>query len=96
MQSKIVAIVEDDSSMLKGLVRLLGAYGFQSAAYESAEAFLECDDARDALCVVLDITLPGMSGIDLRRRLNKIDSRLPVIFMTAPTMNMQSSKRSNT
>jgi hypothetical protein len=41
MQSKIVAIVEDDPSMLKGLVRLLAAYGFEPAAYESAEAFWE-------------------------------------------------------
>ena len=83
MQSKIVAIVEDDPSMLKGLVRLLATYGFESAAYESAEAFWECHDARNASCVVVDINLPGMSGIELRRRLVKMDSRLPVIFMTA-------------
>ena len=83
MQSKIVAVVDDDPSVLNALVRLLAAYGLQSAAYESAEAFLECHDARNASCVVLDINMPGMSGIELRRRLAKIDSRLPVIFMTA-------------
>ena len=83
MQSKIVAVVDDDSAMLKGLVCLLRAYGFQSAAYESAEAFLDSDDVRNATCVVLDINLPGMSGIELRYRLKKMDPSLPVIFMTA-------------
>jgi FixJ family two-component response regulator len=83
MQSKIVAVVDDDPGMLNGLVRLLAAYGFESAAYESAEAFWECHDARNAACVVLDINLPGMSGIELRHRINKMDSSLPVIFMTA-------------
>jgi len=82
MQSKIVAIVEDDPSMLKGLVRLLATYGFESVAYESAEAFWESHDTRNATCVVLDIHLPGMSGIELRHRLKKMDSSLPVIFMT--------------
>jgi FixJ family two-component response regulator len=82
-ETKTVAVVDDDPSVLKALERLLAAYGFQPAAYESAEAFWKCDDARHASCVVLDINMRGMSGIELRHRLRKRNSRLPVIFMTA-------------
>jgi FixJ family two-component response regulator len=82
-ETKTVAVVDDDPSVLKALERLLAAYGFQPAAYESAQAFWDCHDARKASCVVLDINMPGMSGIELRHRLRKRDSRLPVIFMTA-------------
>ena len=83
MQSRIVAVVDDDPGMLDAVVRLLASYGFESAAYESAEAFLEGHDAGHAVCVVLDINLSGMSGIELRRRLKDMDPGLPVIFMTA-------------
>jgi FixJ family two-component response regulator len=83
MQSKIVAIVDDDPSMLRGLARLLTSCGFEPAAYASAEAFWECDVVSKAICAVLDIHLSGMSGIELRRRLKEAHSTLPVIFMTA-------------
>jgi FixJ family two-component response regulator len=83
MHSKIVAVVDDDPSMLKALVRLLTAFGFEPAAYASAEAFWECPTVNAAACAVVDINLPGMSGIELRRRLKERDSTLPVIFMTA-------------
>ena len=83
MHSKIVAVVDDDAGMLSGLVNLLTASGYEPAAYESAEAFCEDQLGRNAICIVLDINLRGMSGIDLRRRLIEMDSTLPVIFMTA-------------
>ncbi len=82
-QRTVVAVVDDDPSMLKGLARLLTAYGFEPAAYPSAEAFLQCPDADRAACLVLDIHLRGMSGVELRRRLTRAGSTLPVIFMTA-------------
>ena len=80
---KVVAIVEDDPSMLVGVGRLLRAHGFVTEIYTSAEAFLERSAASDASCLILDIHLGGISGIDLRRRLAAAGSRLPVIFMTA-------------
>jgi FixJ family two-component response regulator len=83
MQSRIVAVVDDDPSMLRGLVSLLTASGFEPAAYASAESFWECHVFSNAICVLLDIHLPGMSGIELRRRLIEAKSTLPVIFMTA-------------
>jgi len=83
MQSKIVAVVDDDPGMLDSLVRLLRAWGFEPAAYDSAEAFWEGHVFSKAICVLLDVNLPGMSGIELRRRLREAKSPLPVIFMTA-------------
>ena len=80
---KVVAIVEDDASMLKGLARLLSAHGFATEVYTSAEAFLAAAAASAAGCLVLDINLGGISGIELRRRLAAAGSRLPVILMTA-------------
>jgi FixJ family two-component response regulator len=80
---RVVAIVDDDASMLKGLERLLNVHGFATEVYTSAEAFLAGAAASEAGCLVLDIKLGGISGIELQRRLTAAGSRLPVIFMTA-------------
>lgn len=69
--------------MVKGVGRLLNVHGFVTEVYNSAEAFLENAAASDARCLVLDINLRGISGIELRRRLASGGSTLPVIFMTA-------------
>ncbi len=79
----VVAIVEDDTAMLKGVEGLLNAHGFVTETYASAEAFLERAAVSKASCLVLDIHLGGISGIELRRQLAAAGSRLPVIFMTA-------------
>jgi FixJ family two-component response regulator len=78
-----VAVVEDDPSMRKSVERLLNMHGFVTEGYSSAEAFLSCDSASRAACVVLDIHLEGMSGLALRSRLTSSGSGLPVIFITA-------------
>ena len=80
---KVVAIVEDDSSVMKVLQRLLTAHGLITETYTSAEKFLERGAESQANCLILDINLGGISGLDLRRRLAAAGSRLPVIFMTA-------------
>ena len=77
---KLVTVVDDDPTMLKAIARLLAAKGFDVEAFASAEAFLAGGTATKATCLVLDIDLSGMSGIELRHRLG---SRLPVIFITA-------------
>ena len=82
-QRKVVAIVEDDPDMRKGIVRLLNVYGFDTIAFPSAEAFLEEKTANEAICLVVDIHLSGMTGIELRRRMSASGSTLPVIFVTA-------------
>ncbi len=78
-----MAIVDNDLSMLMGLDRLLQAHGFVTQAHASAEDFLVAPDAAEADCLILDIHLDGISGLELRRRLLDCGSTLPVIFMTA-------------
>jgi len=80
---KLVVVVDDDKTMLKSLARLLSASGFDTEVFCSAEAFLARTDAREAACLVLDIHLGGMSGIELRRRVAASGSAVPVVFMTA-------------
>jgi len=79
----MIAVVDDDASMLKGIERLLGAHGFATKVFASAEAFLDLDGAADVDCLLVDIHLGGMSGIELRHQLKASDCKLPVIFMTA-------------
>jgi FixJ family two-component response regulator len=81
--AKVVAVVDDEAAMRKAIVRLLGANGFVTRDYPSAEAFLKCKAARESACLVLDINLGGMSGIELQRRLKASGSPIPVIFITA-------------
>ena len=78
-----VAVVEDDPSMLQGLNRLLSAHGFRVERFTSAESFLDDGDECEVSCLVVDIHLGGISGIDLKRELASSGSNLPVIFMTA-------------
>jgi FixJ family two-component response regulator len=78
-----VAVVEDDSSTRRSVQRLLNAHGFAVEEFPSAEAFLGRDRGSRVACIVLDIDLPGMSGLELRNRLTAVRSILPVIFITA-------------
>jgi len=77
-----VAVVDDDPSMLKGVERLLNAHGFGTAVFTSAEDFLDRGDRCAVHCLVLDVNLGGMSGIELRRELQASGSALPVVFVT--------------
>jgi FixJ family two-component response regulator len=79
----VVLVVDDDPGMLRGVERLLKAHGLDAAAFASAEDLIDRADFADAVCLVLDIHLNGMSGIELRRRLALSGVSLPVIFMTA-------------
>ena len=78
----MVAVVDDDLSMLTGVERLLNAHGFGTAVFTSAEDFLDRGDRCKAHCLVLDVNLGGMSGIELQRELQASGSALPVVFVT--------------
>jgi FixJ family two-component response regulator len=81
---KLVFVVDDDPSMRKSLSVLLSRSGFNTALYESAEAFLSAFEPLQTqnACMVLDIHLDGMSGVDLAGRLSEAGHQLPVIFIT--------------
>lgn len=78
----IVHLVDDDASVRRALRRLLAAAGHRCETYDSAEAFLErpVDDVPG--CAVIDLQLPGASGLDLQTRLSELDMDLPLIFLT--------------
>jgi FixJ family two-component response regulator len=82
-RQSIVGIVEDDASMRRSVRRLLNAHGYATEEFVSAEEFLTRRIASRAACLVLDVHLEGMSGIELCRELTASGYRLPVIFITA-------------
>jgi FixJ family two-component response regulator len=81
--SSFVAIVDDDDLMRSALQGLLKEAGFTARAFASAEEFLGAEDHRHAGCLIADIRMPGMSGLDLQARLNAEQIRIPTIFITA-------------
>ena len=78
-----VVVVEDDAGMSKAIERLLRAAGFQSVSFASAEELLQTEAAESAACLVLDIHLPGLSGLELGRLLITSGRAGPIIFITA-------------
>lgn len=81
----LVSVIDDDPSLCAALVNLLRSFGYRATAYGSADAFLISADLANADCVVTDIQMPGLSGIDLRLTLAGQRPDLPVILMTART-----------
>src|SRR5258707_7586271 len=92
--TKMVAIVDDDDLMRSALQGLLKAVGLPAQAFASAEEFLKSGQQRQAGCLIADIRMPGMSGLELQARLNAERCRVPIIFITAhgdEQMRMQAS-----
>jgi len=77
-----IAIVDDDRSIRKALCRLLRSVDLDVEAYESASEFLEALRTVVPDCLVLDLRMPGMSGLDLQRHLNDTGAQLPTVIMT--------------
>jgi FixJ family two-component response regulator len=82
-ENKLVAIVDDDDAVRGTLKELLRAAGFSSQTFESAEDFLGSGRQQDTACLITDIRMPGMSGLELQARLNTERCRIPTIFITA-------------
>jgi FixJ family two-component response regulator len=80
---KMVAIVDDDDLMRTALEGLLKAADLPSQAFSSAEEFLKSGQQRQVGCLITDIRMPGMSGLELQARLNAEHCRIPTIFITA-------------
>ena len=78
----VIIIVDDDESFRGFLVRLVGTVGFKTIQFASAEAFLAPPEPDGPACLVLDVQMPGLSGLDLQRRLTQRRHALPIVFMT--------------
>ena len=80
---ELVVVVEDDESVRESLPDLLAEFGYTARTFASAEEFLASDAIGDADCLILDIGLPGLSGLDLQRELIHRGFSIPAIFITA-------------
>jgi FixJ family two-component response regulator len=79
----MVAIVDDDDLMRSALEGLLKAVGLTAKAFASAEEFLEFGEPKQTACLIADIRMPGMSGLELQAKLNADAYRIPIVFITA-------------
>src|SRR3989442_2647245 len=78
----LVFVVDDDAPLRESLTNLLRSVGLQVAAFASAQEFLRSPHPEVPSCLVLDVRLPGLSGLELQQRLAEADLAMPIIFMT--------------
>jgi FixJ family two-component response regulator len=81
--NQTVAIVDDDEAVRVALEGLLKSAGLTARAFESAEEFINSGQQRQAACLIADIRMPGMSGLELQAKLNADGCRIPIVFITA-------------
>jgi two-component system response regulator FixJ len=81
--SKLIAIIDDDEAMQDSLLDLMEAAGLVARCFGSAEEFLESGSHREAACLITDILMPKMSGLDLQTKLKDEECDIPIIFITA-------------
>jgi FixJ family two-component response regulator len=79
----LISIVDDDESIRKGLGRLFKSVGFDVQCFGSAEEFLNSGDFQGSACLILDLRMPGMDGLELQRRLIADNWQIPIVFLTA-------------
>lgn len=79
----LIAIVDDDEALRNSLDNLLRSAGFRAHGFASAEAFLRSDQARETACLMVDVRMPGMNGLDLQRQMVAANWQIPIIFITA-------------
>jgi len=79
----VVVVVDDDESVRESLPDLLMEFGFKVLAFSSADEFLSSDSIDRTQCLVLDMVMPGMTGLDLQSELKNRGRKIPIIFITA-------------
>jgi FixJ family two-component response regulator len=82
-EQPLVCMVDDDSLTRDSMLRLLGSFGFRAEAFASGEEFVDSGYSDRTACLILDVRLPGMSGMELHHRLSASHCEVPVIFITA-------------
>ncbi|MCP4757355.1 MAG: response regulator transcription factor [Proteobacteria bacterium] len=78
----IVTIIDDDASVLRSLGRLVRSIGLEVETFISAHDFLECTRSTESACLILDVRMPGLSGLDLQEELSARNLGIPIIFIT--------------
>jgi|SRR5215467_4450594 len=79
----MISIIDDNDSVRESLQRLMRSVGFAMNVFASAEEFLDSDRLRNTDCLILDVRLPGMNGLELQRHLATSHSEIPIIFITS-------------
>jgi FixJ family two-component response regulator len=79
----VIAIVDDDDSFRRAMVSFIRSLGYAVLQYASAEAFLKSDRLAETDCLISDVQMPGMNGVELQRELIAQGHHLPIIFLTA-------------
>ena len=82
-ERSLISVVDDDESVRESLPDLLNEFGFAARAFSSAEAFLTSDCVDKTRCLILDVMMPRMTGLDLQQELTRRGQEIPVIFITA-------------
>ena len=83
MTSGLISVVDDDESIRRTTTFLVESFGFRAAAFESAENFLKSGQLHDTSCVIVDVQMPGMNGLELQSELAAAGYDIPIIFITA-------------
>ena len=82
-EDPLISVVDDDSSVVEGTVSLMESIGYAATGFGSAEDFLNSSLLDRVACLILDVSMPGMGGFELQRRLAAEHDRTPIIFITA-------------
>lgn len=83
MLKNLISVVDDDASVLRTTTLLIESLGFRAAGFESAELFLKSDQLTQTSCLIVDVRMPGMSGLQLQSHLAALGCKIPIIFITA-------------
>ena len=92
MTKNLISVVDDDESIRRTTSLLIESFGFRAAAFESAESFLRSAQAQETSCLIVDVQMPGMNGLQLQSHLAAAGYRIPIIFVTAHD-NQESRRR---
>ncbi len=79
----LISVIDDDESIRRTTTLLIESFGFRATAFASAESFLKSDQLHDTSCLILDVRMPGMNGLELQSKLAAAGYGIPVIFITA-------------
>ena len=82
-KTPLIAIVDDDDAMRTSLDSLIRSFGFRTLGFSSGEAFLTSDHVRDTACLLLDVRIPRINGLELQSRIVASEWYIPIIFMTS-------------